>query len=77
MARLGQRARNEAAAADPSRAAARLNAALGAKTIALLILVVAIAQVGPVGPATTTPFALGLLVTVFALIAGGLLGRPA
>jgi hypothetical protein len=76
MARLGKRAQSEAAAADPTRAAARLNAALGAKTITLLLLVIFLAQVGPVGPQATTPFALGLLVTVFALIAAGLLGRP-
>jgi hypothetical protein len=77
MARLGQRAQREATEADPGRAAARLNAALGAKTIALLVVVAFIAQLGPVRTHFLTPFTLGLLVTVFALIAAGLIGRPA
>jgi len=76
MGRLGQRAQREALLADPGRAATRLHAALGAKTIFLLVLVAFIAQRGPMGP-SLTPFTLGLLVTVFALIAAGLMGRPA
>jgi hypothetical protein len=76
MAGLGQRAQREARADDPNRAASRLHAALSAKTIILLALVAFISQRGPIGP-SLTPFTLGLLVTVFALIAAGLMGRPA
>lgn len=78
MNRLGVRARREAASFDPAAAAVRLQVALGAKTVAVLVLVAALANRLPAaGPGVAMiPFSLGLLVTVFALLAGGLFGRP-
>lgn len=77
LERLGARAVKEAAVVENAFAAgSRLHVALGIKTLILLALVVLLANVGPAGRALT-PFTLGLLVTVFALVAGGLLARPA
>lgn len=57
--------------ADGAEAATRgLQAALGAKTVVLLTLVALLA--GRAKGATSTPFTLGLLVSVFALLAGGI-----
>ncbi|HEY0706902.1 MAG TPA: hypothetical protein VGG33_08900 [Polyangia bacterium] len=80
LARVGARAMREAGA-EPSAvtgtyAASRLHLALGAKTIILLALVAVLSQQGWASLAMT-PFALGLLVTVFALIAAGLVARGA
>ena len=75
LERLGARAVREVAepdAATATKAAVRLQAALAGKTIVLLALVALAAKVGLTG-ATLTPFTLGLLVSVFALLAAGLL----
>jgi hypothetical protein len=78
LARLGARAIRESgsepSAATASVAASRLHVALGTKTIILLALVAFLSNQGWASLAMT-PFALGLLVTVFALIAAGLLAR--
>jgi hypothetical protein len=77
LARLGARAVRETggepSATTATNAASRLHVALGAKTIILLALVAILSQ----GWASlaVTPFAMGLLVTVFALIAAGLVAR--
>ena len=76
LERLGARAMREATGAHPVHAAARLQVALGAKTIILLALVALLAQKGPAGLAMT-PFTIGLLVSVFSLVAAGLIARPA
>lgn len=78
LARLGARAQREVgsepSAATATFAASRLHVALGAKTIILLALVALLSTQGWASLAMT-PFALGLLVTVFALIAAGLVAR--
>ena len=73
--RLGARANRQAAVNDgegATQAAVGLQLALGAKTVILLALVVLLANRMMVA-GSMTPFALGLLVTVFALLAAGLL----
>ena len=82
LERLGARARREAGDSEDAHASeravqagSRLQVAMAAKTIILLGLVALLAQLG-VAARAMTPFSLGLLVSVFALIAGGLLGRP-
>jgi hypothetical protein len=55
-----------------TQAAVGLQVALGVKTVILLVLVALLANRSTVAGAMT-PFTLGLLVTVFALLAGGLL----
>jgi hypothetical protein len=75
LERLGARAVRQAAHPDAGEAvaaASRLQLALGGKTIILLALVAYFANRGPVAKSTTA-FTLGLLVSVFALVAGGLL----
>jgi hypothetical protein len=53
----------------PSAASAQLTSALGAKTVVLLAMVWLVARGGSLAMA---PFALGLLVSVFALLGAGL-----
>ena len=57
------------ALAGPSAASARLSSELGAKTVVLLTVVWLIARNGSLA---MVPFALGLLVAVFALLGAGL-----
>jgi hypothetical protein len=68
--RIARRAAGQALELGPGPATGALTAALGAKTVALFVLVALVTRVLPV---VVTPFALGLLVTVFALVAGGLM----
>ncbi len=86
--RLGARAVADVAAGNDgpggvvaTQAGSRLQLALGAKTIILLALVALVTQLGPFDrhSGAMTAFSLGLLVSVFALIAGGLYAttRPA
>jgi hypothetical protein len=73
--RLGTRAIRQAGDSDvgqATQAAVGLQVALAAKTVILLALVALLANRGAIAQ-TMTPFALGLLVTVFALLAAGLL----
>jgi hypothetical protein len=75
--RMGTRAMRSAGdnpgdAGQATQAAVGLQVALGAKTVILLTLVVLLANRGAIAR-NTTPFALGMLVTVFALLAAGLL----
>jgi hypothetical protein len=76
--RLGARATRQAItrgaddAGQATQAAVGLQGALAAKTIVLLAVVALLANRGSMAHAAT-PFALGLLVTVFALLAAGLL----
>jgi hypothetical protein len=78
LARLGERAQRDVghapSAETATSAASRLHVALGVKTIILLGLVAVLANQGFASLAMT-PFAMGLLVTVFALIAAGLMAR--
>jgi hypothetical protein len=72
--RLGARATRLAGVDDvvqATQAATGLQAALAAKTVVLLALVAVLANRAATAR-TMTPFALGLLVTVFALLAAGL-----
>ena len=72
LERLGARAAQQAVAGGPGQAASGLHAALVAKTVVLLTIVALLA--GTVGAGRlSTPFGLGLLVSVFALILAGLL----
>ena len=76
--RLGARAMRAAGGQERPDAAAATSAAVGlqlalaAKTVILLALVALLAN-RIAGTGTMTPFALGLLVTVFALLSAGLL----
>jgi hypothetical protein len=73
--RLGTRAIRAAGDSDvgqATQAAVGLQVALAAKTVILLALVALLASRGAIAR-STTPFALGLLVTAFALLAAGLL----
>ena len=75
LERLGARAVRDVAEPDADKAtqaASRLQLALTGKTIILLALVALVTNRGLVG-ATMTPFTIGLLVSVFALVAAGLL----
>jgi hypothetical protein len=69
LARLAGRAIADLALAGPAAAAARMTSALGAKTVVLLAGVWLLCRGGRLEPA---PFALGLLVSVFALLGAGL-----
>jgi hypothetical protein len=70
LERLASRAVRRAQLGEGA-AAAGLQAALSAKTTLLLLVVALVARAGA-GGATLLPFALGLMVTVFALLAAGL-----
>jgi hypothetical protein len=67
--RFAVRAVASVALAGPAAASAQLTSALGAKTVVLLTAVWLIARGGSLA---TVPFALGLLVAVFALLGAGL-----
>jgi hypothetical protein len=69
LRRLALRAVANVAVTGSGSAAAQLSAALGAKTMVLLVLVWLVSRAGAF---PTVPFALGLLVTVFALLGAGL-----
>jgi hypothetical protein len=72
---LGMRAIRQAGdsdAAQATQAAVGLQGALAAKTVILLALVVVLTSRAAIAR-SATPFGLGLLVTVFALLAAGLL----
>jgi hypothetical protein len=72
LERMATRAAQRALDEGPGVAASGLQAALGAKTVVLLTIVALLA--GTVGAGRlSTPFGLGLLVSVFALILAGLL----
>ncbi len=78
LERLASRAARRAHMVGGGAAAAGLQAALSAKTALLLVAIILVARAGAAGP-TLLPFALGLMVTVFALLAAGLrtaLARP-
>jgi hypothetical protein len=77
LARLGARAAERALVDGPVQAASGLQAALGGKTVVLLVTVALVARVIEAGNVTAggtpmLPFALGLLVTVVALVIAGL-----
>jgi hypothetical protein len=76
LTRLGARAAARALVDGPVQAASGLQAALGGKTVALLVTVAVVAQTIDAGKAgggvPMLPFALGLLVTVVALVVAGL-----
>lgn len=78
LERLGARAMREVAgepsAAEATDVASRLHVALGAKTIILLALVAFLANQGW-SSLEMKPFAIGLLVSVFSLVAAGLIAR--
>jgi hypothetical protein len=69
--RLAGRAVESLSVAGPATAAAQMTSALGAKTVVLLAGVWLLARGGRLEP---VPFALGLLVSVFALLGAGLCG---
>jgi hypothetical protein len=69
LTRFAQRALAAAAEGDPSDAASRLNAALLFKMIGILASVWCLSRLMHL---ETLPLALGLLVTVFCLVAAGL-----
>jgi hypothetical protein len=68
--RFARRAVASVALAGPAAASAQLSSALGVKTAMLLASVWLVARSGSLA---TVPFALGLLVAVFALLGAGLL----
>jgi hypothetical protein len=77
LARLGARAARRAAAeGDPGAAAAGLQSALGAKSV-ILIVMIALFTLRGGSSLHPAPLALGLLVSVVALVLAGLLGDPA
>src|SRR5688572_16134454 len=67
LERLASRAVERALIEGPGAAASGLTSALGAKTIVLLVVVSLVLAAGSAHIATT-PFGLGLLVSVFALV---------
>lgn len=69
LTRFARQALTVAAAGGPNTAVARLTSAVGAKTIVLLTIVWAVTKSTNL---RTLPLALGLLVTVFCLVAAGL-----
>jgi hypothetical protein len=69
LRRFAVRAIANVALAGPSAASAQLSSELGAKTVVLLAMVWLIARTGSLA---MVPFALGLLVAVFALLGAGL-----
>jgi hypothetical protein len=69
LTRFAQKAVAVAAAGGPNTAIVRLTSALGAKTIVLLTVVWALCKTSRLA---LLPLALGLLVTVFCLLAAGL-----
>jgi hypothetical protein len=69
LARLANRAAARAAAQAPHTATVQLTAALGAKTAVLLIAVWVLTHSGKLA---LVPFAMGLLVSVVALLGAGL-----
>jgi hypothetical protein len=71
LERLASRAARRALELGGGAAAAGLQAALGAKTALLLLVIVLVARAQAVGP-SLLPFALGLMVSVFALLSAAL-----
>jgi hypothetical protein len=75
LARLGARAAERVLVDGPAQATSGLQAALGGKTVALLVAVALIAQILEAGQGhgvPMLPFALGLLVTVATLVIAAL-----
>jgi hypothetical protein len=71
LERLASRAARRATLVGGGAAAAGLQAALSAKTAILLVAIILVARGGAAGP-TLLPFALGLMVSVFALLLAAL-----